>query len=107
MEDLINSPKHYCQGSVECLDAIESMSGINGFMEYLRGNIVKYLWRAKSKGNPLQDLKKAQFYLNRMVTSLEAATREAFTEPVTDTPAPAPRVTKRKPKAKPAPKKRK
>ena len=109
MIDLVNNPPHYCQGKIECLDAIESMNGINGFMEYLRGNIVKYLWRAKSKGNPLQDLKKAQFYLNRMVVSLEEATKAAFTAPVNPEPTPVrePRKAVRKPKAKPAQKKRK
>ena len=100
MTDLVNNPPHYCQGKIECLDAIESMNGINGFMEYLRGNIVKYLWRAKSKGNPLQDLKKAQFYLNRMVSSLEQATREAFSAPVEPEPVRELRVAKRKPRPK-------
>ena len=68
-EDLVNSPPHYNQSSVECIDAIESATFGNsedGFENYLQGNIIKYIWRYRYK-NGLQDLKKAEWYLNKLI----------------------------------------
>lgn len=79
MTDLVNNPPHYCQGKIECLDAIEAMSGFEDFCGYLRASIVKYLWRAKSKGKVLEDVRKAQFYMNKLVAALEVATAEVAT----------------------------
>ena len=67
MTDLVNAPPHYCQGSIECLDAIQAMLGNQGFADYCRAQVMKYLWRAPHKGNPDQDLHKAQFYMNKLV----------------------------------------
>ena len=64
-KDMVNHPPHYNQKSVECIDAIESATD-NGFEYYLQGNIIKYLWRYRYK-NGLQDLKKASWYLNRLI----------------------------------------
>lgn len=58
-------------GDVECIDAIRSALGAKGFMNYLTGNVMKYLWRHRFKKKPLEDLKKAQFYLNRLVKEME------------------------------------
>jgi hypothetical protein len=70
-EDVVNQPSHYNSGGIECIDAIqESMSSI-AFKGYLKGNIQKYLWRYEMKGKPLEDLKKAQWYLNRLIESQE------------------------------------
>ena len=71
MEDLVNSPSHYASGSVECIDAIESSLTIEAFRGYLKGNIQKYLWRYEEKGNALQDLQKAEWYLKRLIASCE------------------------------------
>ena len=70
MNDSVNHPSHYTQGGIECLDAIEASMSQKEFQAYLKGNIIKYLWRYEFK-NGLEDVKKAQFYLNRMIESIE------------------------------------
>ena len=65
-EDLVNSPRHYTRGSIEVIDAI-----VDWKMDYRRGNIIKYVARAAYKGNELQDLKKAQWYLNHIIAEME------------------------------------
>ena len=64
--DEINHPSHYKVGGIETIDFIEA-KGLN----YHLGNVVKYITRADYKGNRLQDLKKAQWYLNRAILNLE------------------------------------
>jgi hypothetical protein len=71
MEDLVNSPSHYASGSVECIDAIEASLTVEAFRGYLKGNIQKYLWRYEEKGNALQDLQKAEWYLKRLIASFK------------------------------------
>jgi hypothetical protein len=61
--DPIN-PAHYKQGGVECIEAIKAALG-EGFPDYIRGNVMKYLWRYKEKGG-VDDLKKAAWYLDRL-----------------------------------------
>lgn len=70
MSDNVNNPPHYTTGKIECLDAIESSLGGYNFQSYLRGQVMKYIWRMDKKGRPLEDAKKAQFYLNRLVDSI-------------------------------------
>jgi hypothetical protein len=65
--DNVNSPAHYNQAGIECLDAIAAATG-DGYEYYLQGNIIKYLWRYRYK-NGIEDLKKAQFYLNRLIAT--------------------------------------
>lgn len=65
MKDNIN-PSHYKQGSVECIDAIESAMNQEKFKGYLKGNILKYIWRHENKGG-VEDLKKAMWYLNKLI----------------------------------------
>jgi hypothetical protein len=70
-KDLVNNPAHYTAGGIECIDAIKaSMDGAQ-FKGYLKGNIIKYLWRYELKSNPVQDLEKAQFYLNRLIKEIK------------------------------------
>lgn len=69
MSDPVN-PKHYKQGSVECIDAIKSCLGDIGLHAYLRGNVIKYLWRYQDKGGAT-DLKKALWYLTRLIAEIE------------------------------------
>jgi hypothetical protein len=71
MEDFVNSPSHYASGYVECIDAIEASLTNEAFRGYLKGNIQKYLWRYEEKGNALQDLQKAEWYLKRLIASCE------------------------------------
>jgi len=68
-EDNVNSPSHYNQAGIECIDAIKASLG-DGYQDYCKGNVMKYLWRYKYK-NGIEDLKKAQWYLNSMVESME------------------------------------
>lgn len=65
--DPVNHPNHYCEGGIEVLDAIEAWK-----LPYHLGNAVKYIARAgkKSQDTYLQDLQKAQFYLNRFINNL-------------------------------------
>ena len=67
----ISKPKHYTQGSVECLDAIDSMLDESSRIDFYRSQIVKYMWRLRDKGSPLKDAKKAEFYLDRLIQKLE------------------------------------
>lgn len=64
--DMVNSPAHYNFAGIECVDAIRAATGLEGFESYLQGNILKYLWRYKYK-NGVEDLKKAHWYLNRLI----------------------------------------
>jgi len=64
--DPVNSPSHYKVGGIETIDFIEAKD-----LGYNLGNVVKYVTRAHHKGELLQDLKKAQWYLNREVSKLE------------------------------------
>jgi hypothetical protein len=66
----VHHPSHYTQGKVECIDAIESALGLEGFIAFLRGQIIKYTWRLNDKENPLQDAEKAQWYGDKLTTAL-------------------------------------
>lgn len=66
MADLINHPPHYTKGRIECLDFI-----VDQQLPYLAGQVVKYTVRYRWKGTPLDDLKKARFYLDRLIEELE------------------------------------
>jgi hypothetical protein len=70
--DYVNKPKHYNYSGIECLDAIQAVTGKEGFEAYLQGNIMKYLWRYRYK-NGVEDLKKAEFYLNKLIQVTENA----------------------------------
>ena len=66
--DPVNKPLHYTNnGSIECIDAIKASMSFEQFEGWLRGNVFKYLWRYPEKGQ-LEDLRKAQFYLNKLIT---------------------------------------
>jgi hypothetical protein len=69
-EDLVNNPKHYNQGGIECIDAIRAMLSSEEFIGYLRGNSLKYRWRFRYK-NGVQDLDKAEWYENRLKEELK------------------------------------
>lgn len=75
--DGVNKPLHYNQHGIECIQAIEaSMSPIE-FQGYLKGNFIKYVWRYTYKEHPLQDLKKGQYYLNKLIGVYEAQEAKA------------------------------
>lgn len=64
--DTVNHPSHYADTEIECIDAIKAALGATEFIGYLRGNVMKYLWRYQLKGDPGQDLAKAKWYLERL-----------------------------------------
>ena len=70
VEDVVNKPKHYNQGTIECIDAIEAMLTHEEFVGYLRGNSLKYRWRFRYK-NGIEDLRKAEWYEKRLLKVLE------------------------------------
>tara|TARA_R100000231_G_scaffold115697_1_gene86154 strand:+ start:391 stop:681 length:291 start_codon:yes stop_codon:yes gene_type:complete len=70
--DMVNHPPHYNQKGIECIDAIEAATD-TGFEYYLQGNIMKYLWRYRYKDGS-QDLKKALWYLNKLIEIRDANT---------------------------------
>lgn len=68
MADNVNHPQHYTNGNIECIDAIESAcTGSDGYEGFLVGQVVKYVWRYKHKGKPVEDLKKADYYLQQLI----------------------------------------
>jgi len=69
--DMVNSPPHYNQGDIECIQAIKAMLGPKKFEGYVQGTVMKYLWRLDYKGKSLQDAKKGQWYLNQLINELE------------------------------------
>lgn len=68
--DSVNHPEHYTQGKIEVFDALDDWSEA-GMISYCISNVIKYLTRYQLKGNPLQDLKKARWYLNREIEKYE------------------------------------
>ena len=66
IKDMVNQPPHYNQDKIECIDAIESATN-GGFEFYLQGVIIKYLWRYRYKGKPVEDLRKAEWYLQKLI----------------------------------------
>lgn len=88
MSDPINHPEHYtssgahcpdCGRTIECIDVTEHMG-------FLRGNAIKYLWRAGLKGDALEDLRKARWYVDRAIAR-EEAKRAALRTPGVGIPA--------------------
>jgi len=70
-KDMVNNPDHYNQSSIECIDAIEASMPTVEFQGYLKGNALKYKWRYRYKGSPIEDLKKSQWYTAKLIKSLE------------------------------------
>ena len=65
--DMVNSPAHYKIGGMETIDFIEAKN-----LGYHLGNAVKYISRADHKGDRIQDLQKAKWYLDREIKRLSA-----------------------------------
>lgn len=78
--DPVKSPRHYTSGKVECIDAIESALGPEGFLAFLRGQVIKYQWRLGMKDQASQDAGKAQWYGDLLTRRLKAAEEKAARE---------------------------
>jgi Protein of unknwon function (DUF3310) len=65
-DDLVNHPPHYTShpSGIECIAVTE-------YMNFCVGNAMKYLWRAGQKGDVLEDLKKARWYIDREIYRLQ------------------------------------
>ena len=68
----VNHPVHYNNSKIECIEAIEAMLSETEFEGYVRGNVMKYVWRFKYKDG-VKDLKKAKWYLERLIAALDTA----------------------------------
>jgi len=68
--DNVEKPAHYNQSGIECIQSIEASMSKDQFCGYLKGNIQKYIWRYEDK-NKIEDLKKAQWYLNKLIETYE------------------------------------
>lgn len=73
--DPVNHPTHYTShpSKVECITITEHMN-------FCQGNAIKYIWRAFQKGSPLEDLRKARWYLNREIERLEKQREDSPTK---------------------------
>lgn len=70
--DVVNHPSHYTKGRIECIDAIDSATvGKSGIEAVCVANLIKYLWRYEEKGG-LESVRKAQWYLNKLISELES-----------------------------------
>jgi len=72
MHDPVNSPAHYADtdGNIQCIEAIEASMSAAEFKGFLKGNVQKYVWRYSQK-NGSEDLKKAKWYLKRLILICE------------------------------------
>ena len=72
---MINSPPHYLlnETGIECIEAIQASMPLQEFRGYCKGNAQKYIWRYSTKNTtePVVDLKKARWYLDRLITTFE------------------------------------
>ena len=69
--DMVSHPKHYTQGSIECIDALKAATvGKRGIEAVCVANVIKYLWRYEEK-NGIEDVRKAKWYIERLLKELE------------------------------------
>ena len=66
----VQHPSHYTQGGIEGIDASRASMTADGFCDYCKGNIIKYIWRWRDKGG-VEDLRKASVYLNWLINAAE------------------------------------
>lgn len=71
----VNHPSHYTQGDIECIDAIRASMTPEEYAGYLKGNVIKYVWRYRHKGGA-ESLCKGRWYLNKLIESQEVAQDE-------------------------------
>jgi hypothetical protein len=69
--DMVNSPPHYMVGGIETIDYMQAKSTPEEFCGHLRLTAIKYLSRVGHKGDTLEDYKKAKWYLDKLIDTLE------------------------------------
>lgn len=65
--DNVNHPSHYAFGNFECIEVMTEIFGIEETQSFCLLNAFKYLWRCKHKGKTLEDIKKANVYLEKFI----------------------------------------
>ena len=70
-DDNVNHPSHYTQGGIECYKAIEASMTPEAYKGYLKGNVLKYVWRYEKKGSEIENLRKAEWYLKELIKEVE------------------------------------
>lgn len=69
--DQVNQPEHYTGGSIECWDYLKDNMPREAYLGGIEWNIKKYLHRWRYKKNPVEDLKKAKVYLDKLIKEME------------------------------------
>jgi hypothetical protein len=69
--DWVESPSHYTNGKIEAIEYFEDNMPLDAIIGALEYQVKKYMHRWRYKGKPLEDLKKAQWNLNRLITKME------------------------------------
>lgn len=78
VEDVVNHPSHYESGKFECIEVMEEALGYDAVRDFCICNAFKYLYRHKRK-NGYEDIKKAQWYINKYVDMTEEAKENGLT----------------------------
>ena len=77
MNDEVNNPKHYTSGKIEALEIIEDATkDLDGLEAFSIGSALKYLIRFDKKNDPIQDLQKAVFYIERVIFERQKQSKE-------------------------------
>ena len=69
--DMVDKPIHYTSSNIECIDYLKDNMSFEAFLGFLEGNSKKYMHRWRHKQKPVEDLKKARWYLDRLISELE------------------------------------
>ena len=77
--DSVNQPEHYASSAIECIEAIEAQLSPEEYKGFLKGNVVKYVWR-ESRKQGIESLKKARWYLDRLIALEESNVTPAQSE---------------------------
>ena len=67
MKELVNHPDHYCNGSMECIDAMIGAYGEQAVKTFCKINAFKYLWRLGHKDDDAQEIGKIKWYLDKYI----------------------------------------
>ena len=69
--DPVTKPLHYNTGEIECIDYVKQVLGVEGFIAYCHGNMIKYQHRHRYKQNPVEDMDKADWYMQKMRVAMK------------------------------------
>lgn len=71
IKNRVEHPTHYNQGKIEAIDAMLEAFGKTEVISFCKINAFKYIWRGTAKDNYLEDMKKASWYINKVIELLE------------------------------------